>query len=279
MASLQELRKRLRSIRSIEQLAGAMRTAATAKYSRLSKIREEFKPYRSASAETLRLLGASGLKRTAETVRNRNCIIVLSGNRGLCGGFHTELLRFLERTLKMQFSPPLLLVSGRKAVAWLRERNIPFEEYPTLDIPEYAQIKAMAERAEHAYIQGEVRTVQVVFQRFRNMLTQESAMVQFLPETDLPVPLDLPVIDEDLLYLPDRETIEEETEETCLDAKLYELALENAAGVQAATIMSMRSACDNAQKAAAELEITINRRRQAEITSSVIETAAGSQGD
>ena len=83
------------------------------------------------------------------------------------------------------------------------------------------------------------------------------------------------------LFLPDRETIGAQLAVSCVDARLFELALENSAGAQAATIMAMRSACDNAAESAAELEITINRRRQAEVTSSVIETASGSihQGD
>ena len=278
MASLQELRKRLRSIRSIEQLAGAMRTAATVKYSRLCRVRKEFGSYASASKDMLHLMGASGIQRHTHKVQKRDCLVVLSGNRGLCGGFHTELFRLLERTLYSLKNPPLLLVSGRKAAAWLRERGIPFEEYPASDIPEYLEIKPMADRAEQLYVDGEVETVFVVYQRYRNMMLQEPTLLQFLPERGVAAG-SAEENDPELLFLPSKDMIAEQIEDTCLDAELYDLALENATGAQAATMMSMRSACDNAQAAAAGLETTINRRRQAEITSSVIETASGAQGE
>lgn len=278
MASLQELRKRLRSIRSIEQLAGAMRTAATVKYSRLCRIRNEFKPYASASEDMLHLLGVSGLERKTDQITRRSCIVVFSGNRGLCGGFHTELFHKLERTLNTQLTQPLVLVSGRKAAAWLRERSVPFEEYPASDIPVYNQIKPMADRAEQLYVDGEVESIFVLYQRYLNMLKQEPTLLQFLPENGFSI-LSGGAEDDKLMFFPEKGTISGQIEDLCLDAELFDLALENATGVQAATMMSMRSACDNARTAAAELETTINRRRQAEITSSVIETASGAQGE
>jgi len=275
MASLQELRKRLRSIRSIEQLAGAMRTAATVKYSRLGRVRDGFSPYASAGAELLRLLGTDGIARETETAQQRGCIIVFSGNRGLCGGFHTELFRFLEKTLVSMTPSPLLLVGGRRAAAWLRERGFSYEEFSVSDVPEYDEIRPIAARAMQLFISGEAGTVFVLFQHFCNMLTQEPMMLQFLPDADAEKPE--AADGGELLFLPDRETVARQIAEFCLNARLYDLALECAAGAQAATLMSMRSACDNARTAAADLEVTINRRRQAEITSGVIETAAGAR--
>ena len=276
MASLQELRKRLRSIQSTGQLAGAMRTAATAKYAKVSRVRDEFTPYARACRDMLRLLGAAGIEREAEAVSPRDCLVVLGGNRGLCGGFNAELLRFLDDELRER-EDPLLLVGGRKAALHLRERGVGFEEYPLSDVPSYDEIRPLAARLRELYVTGEVERVLVVYQSFRNMLTQIPAAVQLLPESE-------PDGEESALqplFLPDRETIGAQLAVSCVDAQMFDLALENSAGAQAATIMAMRSACDNAEASAADLEITINRRRQAEVTSSVIETASGSaqQGD
>jgi len=276
MASLQELRKRLRSIQSTGQLAGAMRTAATAKYAKVSRVRDEFTPYARACRDMLRLLGAAGIEREAELTAPRDCLVILGGNRGLCGGFNAELLRYLDEELKKHESP-LLLVCGRKAALYLRERGVPFEDYPLSDVPTYDEIRPLVKRLRELYVTGKVERVLVVYQSFRNMLTQIPATEQLLPESE-------PDGEESYtqpLFLPDRETIGAQLAVSCVDAQMFDLALENSAGAQAATIMAMRSACDNAEASAADLAITINRRRQAEVTSSVIETASGSvqQGD
>mgnify|MGYP001516556439 FL=1 len=76
MAGLQQLRKRLKSIRATGQLAEAMRTAATIKYSRVSKVREEFTPYASGSADMLSLLGRFGICREADTIAPKNCLVL-----------------------------------------------------------------------------------------------------------------------------------------------------------------------------------------------------------
>ena len=271
MASLQELRKRLRSIQSTGQLAGAMRTAATAKYAKLGRVREDFGPYAEGCRAMLRLLGGAGIPRETSDIRKRDGFLVLSGNRGLCGGFHAELNRFLEAELAKAENPPVLLVCGRKAAQFLRERGIVFEEFEVSDVPRYEEILPAAERLRALYRDGEAERVFVLYQRFRNMLNQDPVRRQLLPEERA----DGAGGDEPL-FLPDRSSIAVQVAERCFEAALYDLALENAAGAQAATMMAMRSACDNAEAAAADLQVTINRRRQADVTASVIETASGS---
>ena len=271
MAGLQELRKRLRSIQTTGQLAGAMRTAATAKYAKLGKVRGDFAPYAAACREMLRTLGGAGIEASADAHAARDCVIVMGGNRGLCGGFNAELMRLLDEQLP-RYRDPILLVCGRKAAAHLREKGAAFTEYPVSDVPRFDEVKAAAERARALYSDGTAACVHVVYQRFKNMLTQIPSAEKILPAESEDGPGEA---DGTLLYMPDRETIGSALAVSCFDAQLYEAALENALGAQAATMMAMRSACDNAEEAAAELEIMINRRRQAEVTSSVIETASG----
>jgi len=227
MASLQELRKRLRSIQSTGQLAGAMRTAATAKYAKVSRVRDEFTPYARACRDMLRLLGAAGIEREAELTAPRDCLVILGGNRGLCGGFNAELLRYLDEELKKHESP-LLLVCGRKAALYLRERGVPFEDYPLSDVPTYDEIRPLVKRLRELYVTGKVERVLVVYQSFRNMLTQIPATEQLLPESE-------PDGEESYtqpLFLPDRETIGAQLAVSCVDAQMFDLALENSAGAQ-----------------------------------------------
>ena len=200
----------------------------------------------------------------------------MSSNRGLCGGFNAELFRFFSQR-EESGEEPLLFVCGRKAAAWLREQGRKAEEFPVSDIPDYQEVKSLSDRLRELYVSGEVERILVVYQSFHNMLTQTPAERQILPEPRAAETKD----DGSLLYLPDRETIGAQLAVSCMDTAMYNLALENAAGAQAATLVAMRSACDNAEASAAKLEITINRRRQADVTASVIETAAGNlqQGD
>ena len=270
MASLREMKKRLKSIKTTGQLAGAMRTAATAKYARLGSVREVFSPYAEACRDMLRTLGGTGLSRSSEEVIVRDCVVILSGNRGMCGGFHAELFRFFENAMP-EFDAPLLMACGRKAAQRLRERGLEFEEFAVSDVPRYDEIKLLARRVEDLYEAGGAARVFVVYQRFRNMLTQEPFALRLLPEEDSAAEAE----DAQPLYLPDRDTIGAQLARSCFEARLYDLALENALGAQAATLMSMRSACDNAQSAAEDLSVAIQRRRQAEVTSGVIETASG----
>ena len=277
MAGLQELRKRLRSIRSTGQLAAAMRTAATAKYARLNRVRGEFSPYARACEDMLHHLGSAGVRRETEEIRRRDAVVLMSSNRGLCGGFNAELFRFFAQREQHGEEPPLLLVCGKKAAGWCREQGLETEEHILSDVPDYAEAKALAERLRELYVTGQAERILVVYQSFHNMLTQVPAERQLLPEPGLTAG----TADRQLLSLPDRETIGDSLAVSCMDAAVYGLALENAAGAQAATLVAMRSACDNAEASAAKLEITINRRRQAEVTASVIETASGNlqQGD
>ena len=270
MAGLQALRKRLRSIRSTEQLAAAMRTAATAKYSRVNHVRAEYAPYADACRDMLSLLGDAGIARNAAPC-DRRAYILLSSNRGLCGGFHAELFRFFADILSKDTASPLLLTGGRKAASYLRERCLESETFPVSDIPTFEEARALSGRVRALYASGAVSEVYIVYQSFRNVLVQTPAMMRLLPGSGAE---GSPERDE-LLILPDRDTVCEQLAISCLDAQLYSVLLENASGAQAATLMAMRSACDNAAETAAKLETTINRQRQAQVTASVIETASG----
>ena len=271
MAGLQELRKRLRSIRSTQQMAAAMRTGATAKFAKLSRKRTAFGPYSEACGEILAGLGEIGIVRRCEEVNPRACLVLLSGNRGFCGGFHAELFRFFEEEYAKEENPPLLLACGRKAVSFCRERGWEAEEYAVEDVPSFEEIRPIADRLREIYVSGEAETVSVICQDYENILRQTPGRHPVLPgkrsggETEEPP-----------LYLPDRETIGEQLAVYCLESEIYEIFLQSASGAQAATQMAMRSACDNAEDTASKLEITINRRRQAEVTAGVIETASGS---
>ena len=269
MASLQQLRKRLRSIRSTGQIADAMRTGATAKFAKLSRTRLAFSPYADACGEMLAQLGAVGIRRSVPEAKKRNAFLILSGDRGFCGGFHAELLRFAEAELAAE-PDALLLVSGKKAQSRCRELGLAFEPVTVSDVPTFAEARAICERLRTLYETGEAENIYLIYQHYQNMLTQTPTRLQLLPAGE-----ENESGAAEALLLPDRETVGEQLAVFCMENRLYRLLLEHSSGAQASTQTAMRAASDNAAESAAKLELFINRRRQAEVTAGVIETSSG----
>ena len=256
MAGLQQLRKRLKSIRATGQLAEAMRTAATIKYSRVSKVREEFTPYAGGSADMLSLLGRFGICREADRISPKNCLVLFGSNRGLCGGFNAELFRFVDRALAAEDETPHIISCSRKASAYLREHSLAYEEFILSDVPDYEETHALCEHLKKLYTTGAVNRVRLIYQSYRNMLSQEPTDRQILPDPESHKTAN----PDGILYLPSPAAIGARLALTCLNNEVFAAALDNASGAQAATLMAMRSACDSATESAAKLETTINRR-------------------
>ena len=120
-------------------------STATAKYARLNRVRGTFSPYAQACETMLHHLGGAGIPRETEAVRHRDAVVLMSSNRGLCGGFNAELFRFFSQR-EESGEEPLLFVCGRKAAAWLREQGRKAEEFPVSDIPDYQEVKALSDR-------------------------------------------------------------------------------------------------------------------------------------
>ena len=274
MAGLRELRKRLASIRTTGQLTGAMRSAAAAKYARLHAAVQAYQPYCSACADLLGLLDGTGTGRQAALQADApECLVLLTGNRGLCGGFHTELLRFFSERYAASEPVPAVVACGRAAAACCRDKGIAIAaSFSVSDIPTYEEAHALSTYLREQYRTGAVGSVTFVCQKFFNMLKQTPACRRLLPAAEADASRE--DAGAEALLLPDPDTLREQLDTACLDAEVYDCLLTSALGVQAATLIAMRSAYDHATESAEKLELAINRRRQAEVTSSVMETSS-----
>ena len=275
MATLTDLRKRLRGVQTICQLAGAMRTVSSAKLSRLNALTGAYAPYAQGCRE---LLAASGaLLPPGEGGAWKTLVILLSGNRGLCGSYHSELFAYFRSLMEPETQ--YYIPCGKMAAAWCREKGIPvLEEFSVPDVPEFPQAEALADSALRLYTSGEVNRVLFVYGEAVNALRQEPRCVELLPGADPAVsgpgqPSDS--LPGDTLWVPDLPTAQAGLVDFCLRARVWSLLLKGAQGVQGATLVSMRSAYDNGKKSAAALETAINRMRQTQVTAGVIETSSG----
>ena len=270
MATLQVLRKRYKSIQATADMASAMKTASSVKYAKISRILTGIDAYARACDDTLALFGDAVLLRKTDKVQTRNCMVLFSNDRGFCGAFNRELLAFFRTRMDEEAEPPLLLVSGQEGISFCKKNGLEFEELKFPDIPEYADAEALTQKLLGLYESGEVDRVFIVHQHFENMMKQTPDAEQILPHQPKEGAADA----EDILFLPDREKAMEMPAKYCLTNSIYRIMLGHCAGIQAATTVAMRSACDNAEKSLEELGVEINRIRQAEVTNSVIETSS-----
>lgn len=275
MASLQVLRKRYHSIQATAEMAAAMKTASSVKYAKISRVLGSIDAYSRACDEALSLFGTDILTGRTQNVKKRNCVIVLSNNRGFCGSFNGELLRFFADKMAQENEAPLLMVHGQKAQIFCKIRKYQFEPLELSEIPTYAEAEALIAKLMGIYTKGEADRVCIIYQRFDNMMTQTPVMETILPRE----PKSETYEKRDLLFLPDWETAQKQPVLYCLINSIYRIMLGHTAGAQAATSIAMRSACDNAEKSLEKLEILINRIRQAEVTNSVIETSSYIQSE
>jgi F-type H+-transporting ATPase subunit gamma len=270
MANLQILKKRYKSIQATADMAAAMKTASSVKYAKISRIFSSIDAYSKACDDSLALFGSDVLARDTQIVKNRNCLVLFSNDRGFCGGFNSELLRFFDGQMANEAEKPLLFIQGQKAVSFCNAKGYEFERLVFSDIPSYADAEALTAKLYEIYTTGEADWIELIYQRFDNMMTQTPVRETLLPR--------LPKVSGDdpqeILFLPDRETAQKAPAMYCLVNSVYRIMLGHAAGAQAATTIAMRSACDNADKSLEKLEILINRIRQAEVTNSVIETSS-----
>ncbi len=274
MASLQILRKRYKSIQATADMAAALKTASSVKYAKISRIFSAIDAYSKVCDSSLELFGSGVLSRNTQIVKSRNCLVLFSNDRGFCGGFNGELLRFFDEQMQGEAEKPMLLLQGQKAAVFCDSKGYEYERLVFSDIPSYQDAESLTAKLYEIYNNGEADRIDLIYQRFANMMTQTPVRETLLPRQ----PKDSENDPQEALFLPDRETAQKAPAMYCLINSVYRIMLGHAAGAQAATTIAMRSACDNADKSLEKLEVMINRIRQAEVTNSVIETSASQAG-
>ncbi len=261
MYSERELKKRLLSIQTTSKLASALKTVATAKFSQLTAKNTEYKEYSEKCRELLNRYGDGGYGKGL--CGDGTLLVLIAGKKGFCGGYNNTLFSFFDENMS---EGDFCIACGKKAIEHCKAKKIPHYPYPTLDTPTGEEAHGLFEViSEHI---KDYARVALVYNKYVNVLTQTPTKEPFLPfETE----------DDggEVLLLPSAEAIEAPLAAMCLVGRLYGVMLEASLGFQAATMMTMRSAADNADDTAKSVETALNRERQRKLTAAVIESAAG----
>ncbi len=292
MASLQDIRRRIASVRNTRKITKALELVAGARLRRAQSRIEEMRDYADRMMELM-----VGTARAASSLRNlpllqrrdvrRVALLVVTGDRGLAGPFNGQVLRRafqLERQERAAGHEVLWTVVGRKGASTLRFRRYELtgQWAGFVDRPEYSDAQAVAHRLAELYTNEEVDRVVLVYNRF------ESALVQRVTVTDLlPIPEDVleggdrdesaheEALRGDFIYEPDPEEILARLLPVYLETEIYRALLESAASFLASQMTAMRNASKNAGELIDRYTLQMNRARQAQITQEILEIVAG----
>jgi F-type H+-transporting ATPase subunit gamma len=290
VASVQDIKRRIRSVRNTRKITRAMELVAAAHLRRAQARIEAMRPYADRMMELM--IGtarASSSVRGLPLLQRREvktvAIVPLTGDRGLAGPFNAQVLRAsfaLERQLRGEGKRVVWLVSGKKGNSTLRFRGYDVVQAWTghTDRPAYHDAQAIAHRLSELYSEGEVDQVIVVSNHF------ESALVQRVVEQEvLPIPEEVLAGGDaddnkehlfgDFIYEPEPEEILVRLLPVYVETEIYRALLESAASEQGARMTAMRNASKNAGELIDRLTLAMNRARQAAITQELLEVVAG----
>jgi F-type H+-transporting ATPase subunit gamma len=290
MASVQELKRRVRSITNTRKLTRAMELVASARLRRAQMRIEAMRPYADRMMELMAgTARAAGSVRLPLLQRRENvqtvAIVPITGDRGLAGAFNAQVLRrsfALMREAQAEGQEVRFYSSGRKAQSTIRFRRLPVGHAWTgfSDRPAYSDAQTIAHALAEAYVNGEVDRVVVVYNAFVSPLVQRVTVTEVLPIPEHVLTTEdeereRDALAGDFIYEPEPEQILERLLPVYVETELYRALLESAASEQGARMTAMR----NASKAAGELidnyTLAMNRARQAEITQEILEVVAG----
>jgi F-type H+-transporting ATPase subunit gamma len=290
MATVQDLKRRIRSIRNTRKITKAMELVASARLRRAQARIEAMRPYADRMMELMVGTARASTSLQGLTLLQRRdvqtaAIVALTGDRGLAGAFNAQVLRHafaLERQLRAGGVEVRWLVAGKKGRSTLTFRRYKVDAawIGFSDRPAYSDAQAIAHRAAELYETGEVDRVVLVYNQF------VSALVQRVVERDvLPIPEHLLERGEeeerqaallgDFIYEPEPEQILQRLLPVYVETELYRALLESAASEQGARMTAMRNASGNAADLISSLTLDMNRARQAEITQEILEVVAG----
>ncbi len=299
MAGGQEriLRGRIRSVQATKKITRAMELIAASRIVKAQQRVAAAVPYSEQITEVVKDLAAAGgevrtpLLNGRDSGTKRVCLVVLTADRGLCGGYNTGVLRLAEADLKADIAEGrdyAIVAVGRKAETYLRFRGYKlsgvfsgFTENPT-----YAHAKAIAERVVEMFMNDEVDAVELVYTRFITAGSQEVVKRPLVP------------LDRDLIaggdgkpgshaegeatgasyeFEPDPATILETLIPRYIEARTYAALLNAAASEHAFRQRAMKSATDNAEELIKTLSRIMNRARQDSITTEIMEIVSGAE--
>ena len=286
MANLRAIRKRIGSVKSTQQITKAMKMVSAAKLKRAQDAIVAARPYARQMREVVQAVARRAGKDAHPLLLSRETkklgLLVITSDRGLCGGFNSNLLRAVNRFLQEsqgRYEEVTLFVVGRKARDFFRRRRIPLrKEYINiLGSLSYSHAVQLAHDMVDGYLAGEFDEVVIAFNEFRSAISQSVRRERIFPIAIEPAEGEAPEAGIDYLYEPSQKEILATLLPKYVETQIFRMLLESVAGEHGARMTAIDSATNNAVDMISRLTLQMNRARQASITKELMEIIGGAE--
>lgn len=276
---MKDIKRRIKSVSSIRQITKAMELVSTAKMRKARILLDKSRPYYTSVIDSISeiLYITNGVKTPLTEIRDikKKLVIIISSDRGLAGGFNSNVIKFAEKSIDKTNTQ--LLVVGLKALEYFSKRNYIIDKCITSygDSVEFNYAKEIAEFCVKKYVDKEIDAVELIYTNFKSALTQTPIKIDLLPaigfEPKSGVKTEL------ITYEPSAEKMLDYLIEEFIRIAVYGAFVESSASEQAARRLAMENASDNADEMIEGLSLKYNRARQANITQELTEIVSGAE--
>ena len=278
--STKEIKNRIRSMESTKQITKAMEMVAASKLRRAQAQVANSRPYFEILRDTIDDIVDHNLELASpylkERTGNKVAYVVIAGDRGLAGGYNSNILKLVMAEIKDKEATVLPI--GKKAVDYFKSKNIPLltDSYAEAASVSIGDCFSISKQLSKAFKKGEFDEIHVAYTNFVSVLSQTPESIKLLPlvrDKNAEKPASIAVT----MYEPGCEEVFEAIVPEYLGGVVYGALCESRAAEQAARRTAMDSATSNAEEMIADLSLKFNRARQAAITNEIIDIVAGSQ--
>ncbi|MDH5367380.1 MAG: ATP synthase F1 subunit gamma [Cyclobacteriaceae bacterium] len=291
MANLKEVKSRIQSVTSTQQITKAMKMVAAAKLRRAQDSILQMRPY-AQKLNTILQNVSSGLEENDDNLYGvereviKVLIIPITSDKGLCGAFNSNIFKRVTRLLEEDYASQYkngdvtIMPLGKRSFDYYKKRNYNIIEdfADVFSKLSFENAKLAAEHAMEGFINEDYDKVEIVYNEFKNVATQIIKAEQFLPIVSKDIYAGSNFNTKtDYIYQPSKEVIIEEMIPKSLKIQLYKGILESNASENGARMTAMDKATDNAGELLKELKLTYNRTRQAAITKEILEIVGGAE--
>lgn len=290
MASLKDIRARIDSTRNTQQITKAMKLVSAAKLRKAQMQIQNMRPYAQNLLKVIANIAVTErvshpLLSQGEEIK-KVLLVVVSSDRGLCGGFNAQVIRFTDQYLKQnkaQYEQVDTIFIGRRALDFFARRGVqPIEAILKLDKDiSYQLASGVAEKLMKKYLDGEYQEIRLIYNEFKSAISQKVVCETLLPvdlsKQSLSGSESTSAFSTDMIFEPSPEVMIDELLVKHFSMQVYRCMAESVASEHGARMSAMENATNNAKEVLAKLTLTYNKLRQEKITTELIEIVSGAE--
>lgn len=285
MPSLKSIKKRIISVKNTGQITKAMKMVSAAKLRRAQENVVAARPYANKLSEVLGRLAGNVPADCSPLLQHREgaskaLLVVVTSDRGLCGGFNVNLSKAADRFIKERksnYSELKVMAIGKKGYDFLKSRHSVWKNYPNLQSEcNFRTAASIAQGIIEGYLAEEYDEVHIVYNEFRSVMSQEITFAQLLPVIP-PASNDEGIEPREYIYEPGQAELLTELLPKHIEVQIFKTLLESLAGEHGARMTAMDSASKNANEMIGKLTLIYNRARQGAITKELMEIISGAE--